>query len=48
MEGFGVEEDGRIKEVAVLEAEFGGCVVERAVLVICGIVAVEAAGSEAG
>ena len=32
----------------MLEAEFGGCVVERAVLVVGGVVAVEAAGGEAG
>lgn len=48
VEGFGVEEDGGVEEIAVLEAEFRGCVVEGAVLVICGVVAVEAAGGEAG
>jgi hypothetical protein len=48
VEGFGVEEDGGVEEIAVLEAEFRGCVVEGAVLMICGVVAVEAAGGEAG
>lgn len=43
-----MEEDGGVEEVVVLEAEFGGCVVEGAMLGVGGVVAVEAAGGEAG
>lgn len=48
VEGFGVEEDGGVEEVVVLEAELGGRVVEGAVLGVGGVVAVEGAGGEAG
>lgn len=48
VEGFGVQEDGGVEKVVMREAQLGGRVVEGAVLVVGGVVAVEAAGGETG